>query len=193
MVLEITNKKQGRFVDKERKNKTKPTTHWSGNKKVQQIATHLAEMGLTSDDMAYIFGIARWSIQEAKRRCPEFKEAVLVGKEKLHDILVAQMVLAATGYFYDEVRKKVNPQGKIIEKTITKKHVPANAQLMMFLMCNQWPDGTVRWPDGWKIKSEVMHKKETFSQEPGQLEADKISRLAGGLAKKIEADIKDAQ
>ena len=147
--------------------------HWSKNEKVREMTKNLVSLGLNMTDIASIMGIGRATLFDARNRTPELCAAIEKGRADLHDLLVAQMVLAATGYDYEESRTEREPSGKV-RKTITfQKRMPPNAQLFQFLMSN-------RWPESWKIKKELIRKSAELKATI-ELEGKAIELFAGKL------------
>jgi len=174
-------KKVQRYADRPRKYPIHKTVHWGGVRKVQEITQRLAALGLTVEDIADIFGITRRRLNQVKAATPQMQEAFTRGKENLHDMLVAQMVLAATGYDYEDKNIKKDAKGNVKEISIFKKHQPPNAQLFMFLFTNQFAKGTERWPEGWKIKRVIDDNQNVSININAKIDTAQIRRLAGRL------------
>ena len=153
---------------------------WASAKHTCDTARNLKALGLLDEEIAVIFGFRPGQLARLKKNYPELKEAIAEGKKNLHDRLVAQMVLAAAGYDYDEVKVRKGRDGKILDTTTITKHIPANAPLFMFLMTNQWGDPTERWK-GWKIRKDSLPSSRITIKIDGKTEAEKISKLAGKL------------
>ena len=151
----------------------KVKNHWSQEKKIQNITKNLVGLGLTQEDVASVLGIPSRTLREARKRTPELQAAVDDGKSQLHNLLLAQMVLAATGYDYEETRTEREASGKVKKFITFQKRMPPNAQLYQFLMSN-------RWPDTWKIRKEFIQKR-FEARATIALEAKDIDKLAGKL------------
>jgi len=153
---------------------------WPSDKHTCNTARNLKSLGLLDEEIAAVFGFLPRQLKRLKKNHPKLKEAITEGKKNLHDRLVAQMVIAAAGYDYDEVKVRKDGSGKILDKTTITKHIPANAPLFMFLMTNQWGDSTERWK-GWKIRKDSLPSNRITIKIDGKTEAAKISKLAGKL------------
>ena len=165
----------------EKKNRAKDlSAKWASDKHTCNTAKNLKSLGLLETEIAAIFGILPRQLRRLKQNHPKLREAIVEGKKVLHDRLVAQMVLAAAGYDYNEVKTRKDKKGNLIDTTITTKHIPANAPLFMFLMTNQWGDPTENWR-GWKIRKDAQLTKSLTIKIDGKTEAAKISKLAGKL------------
>ena len=156
---------------------------------MQKIAENLTALGLTQVEIANIFGVTASTIKYAKGKSEDMKEACKKGKEKLHDMLVAQMVLAASGYDYTEKVVHRDANNKVTKKIESVRHIPASPPMMMFLMTNQFPDGTPMFPKGWRIKRELLERKNINLRITGKMEKEKIKEFAGKLAKVVESKV----
>jgi hypothetical protein len=115
------------------------------------------------------------------------KELALV-RDKLENVLTNNMVTQALGYDWEEeiidyVRKKEEEVGTGTgvqwiksKRRIVKKHQQGNATLMMFLMCN-------RYPENWKVSKETITKKEGYDAKPSKRARIQIESLATGISK----------
>lgn len=149
----------------------------------------MAALGLTQTEIGSIFGITRSGIDYAKKQTEEFKKACRQGKEKLHDTLVAQMALAASGYDYTEKVVHRDANNKVTKKIESTRHIPASPPMMQFLMTNLFKDGTPMFPAGWKIKREMLENRNINLRITGKMEKDKIKEFAGKLTKQIESKV----
>lgn len=163
---------------KENTKKVKPK--WASDKHTLSTVKNLKSLGLTNEEMATIFGFKARQLGRLQENHPEFKQALVEGKANLHDRLVAKLVVAATGYDYDETRVKKDSKKKIVETITTTRHQPPSASLLIFLMTNQWGNPTERWK-GWKVQRDTLPSKSLVIKIDGKAESDKICKLAGKL------------
>lgn len=155
--------------------------HWSKIEKIQQIAENLTSTGLTAKDLAGIFGIDQRTLSRAKTMTPELEDSIKEGKGKLHNMLVAQMVLAATGYDYTERCTKTDAEGRIKQRTIYDKRMPPNAQLFQFLMVNAFAQGGDSFPEGWRIRRVIDVNQNKRLKLDVSFDSKQIARFAGRL------------
>jgi len=165
-------------IAKEKAKKVK--AKWASDKHTLSTVKNLKSLGVTNEEMSAIFGFKSRQLRRLQENHPEFRQALVEGKANLHDRLVAKLVVAATGYDYDEVRIKKDSKKKIVETITTTRHQPASASLLIFLMTNQWGDTTERWK-GWKVQRDTLPSKSLTIKIDGKAESDKICKLAGKL------------
>lgn len=170
-------------ADKPRKFTARQSAHWGEDDRVCEIARRLRSLGLTQEDIAQVFGIGRRTLYDVRKAHPKFEEALKRGKVKLHDkFLLPHLVLAATGYDYEESCVKYDKNGKQSSKHVYTKHQPPNAQLFMCLLMNQFPKGTEMWPEGWKVRQiGGQDSRNLIVKIDAKADIEQIGRLAGKL------------
>jgi hypothetical protein len=124
------------------------------------------------------------------------KEDYAEAKNNLHDGLVGRLIVAATGSEAVETRKQYKivkkPNGftasgkqkyarsrELVSEHVTTKEIPPSPQLLMYLLANQFADGSEKWL-GWKARKEV-ESTHTQLKLNAEFDADTIRRLAGSL------------
>ena len=145
-----------------------------------EAVKHLCSLGLTEAEVGEVTGTTYKSFRTTKKNDPKVQQAIDEGREKLHKMLFAQMVMAATGYEYteeeyvskwDEELKRWRPASK---KKHKKRQKP-DGYLFTFLMTN-------RWPQHWKLSQELINKREqTYDKEPGEHDRKKVESQARKL------------
>lgn len=166
----------------------------SFNYKYIEMAAKLRAAGFTLEDIGYAFGMSKSTITAWAKKHPQFKRALEEGKNIAKSHLVAKALKAACGYEYTEVNEKYDGDGKLMGKSIFKKHQPPNPKLVMWLLCNFSPD---EWKSEHKIqiaRDETIHVK-----LDGRMASKQIEALAGRLLdeptrrKIIEAEVTDSE
>jgi hypothetical protein len=107
------------------------------------------ELGLTDKEIAQFFSISERTLNEYKKKYPEFLQSLKRGKE-ISDTKVARaLFLRATGYSHPEVNI-TNYKGKIIKTAIIKHYAP-DVTAQIFWLKN-------RLPAQWRDKIEALPK-----------------------------------
>lgn len=113
---------------------------------------HRACAILGADDvhLAKFLGVSRATLSSWKNQHPEFKVALVGGKEQFDTQTVEQALLKrALGYEvpYEKLTKE---EGKPDRTETGAKHIPGDTTAMIFWLCN-------RQPDRWRQRNEVNH------------------------------------
>jgi len=108
----------------------------------------LAGMGLTEEQIASVIDVHRDTLNEYKKKYPEFSDTIKKGKEKADLQIVKSLYQRAMGYEHPELYV-TQYKGEIITKEIIK-HYPPDTGAACFWLKN-------RQPDKWKDKQEVEH------------------------------------
>lgn len=97
----------------------------------------LAEQGLTDKQISYVLNIAESTLNEYKKKYPDFSESLKNGKEYADNIVEKSLFERAKGYKHEDVHIS-NYQGKI---TITPiiKHYPPDTTSCIFWLKNRKP------------------------------------------------------
>lgn len=116
-----------------------------------------ARDGLTDKDMANNIGIGESTFFDWKHKHPEFLEVLKKNKEVADIIVENALYKRAIGYDYEEVKTITSADGVVMQKTITKKHIPADITAQIFWLKN-------RRPNIWRDKLDVESDEETKEQ-----------------------------
>ncbi len=180
------------WKDKDRKHIVRSDAKY--NTKTASIVIRLLAAGFTYADAGYAIGVRETTIQSWVQRYPVFKKQIEKVKDVVKAITVAQLLRAAWGYDYDEVKEEfvtvesgegteVTPEELKTKKvTVTHKHLPPNGDLIKFLLLNRDKEN---WRD---VKSIDVKATNMTPQLAGQAEAAAIDEIAGSLGcKQIES------
>jgi len=102
----------------------------------------LARDGLTDVQIAGKLKIAKSTLNEWKKRHPEFNEYLRIGKKEPDDLVERCLFQRATGYNYPEDKIMQYEGRPVVVPTI--KHVPPDITAMIFWLKNRRPE---RWRD----------------------------------------------
>ena len=94
-------------------------------------------LGARNEDLATLFGVKRQTIDNWIKTYPEFKEAILKGRDEADAIVVQRLYARAKGYSHPEEKVFCN-QGEIITHTTTK-HYPPDPTSIIFWLKNRQP------------------------------------------------------
>lgn len=92
-----------------------------------------ANTGMTEREIAEFIGINYSTLQVWKSDIPEFREALLAGKEGPNRRVVAALYQSAIGYTVEIRKGQVNKQGELVEWTETVFVKPEVAAQIFFL------------------------------------------------------------
>jgi hypothetical protein len=100
--------------------------------------------GFTQKQLARVFGIATITLKKWLVSYPEFKEAVIRGRNIFDSNVVEKELLkAALGYEYEEkqVKNGFDKNGnQITDTTIFTRYEPPNLRAISFFLCNRTPE-----------------------------------------------------
>ena len=156
-----------------------------------KIAEKLGAAGCSSDDIGYVLGVSKASIEKWKQRYPQFAQACKNAKEMAIQQLVAKGIRGAVGYDYEDVdetyRTIETDEGtmeRLVERKVHKKHQSPNSSLIIFFLTN-----LARGEYQSAKKIEVTERRASIDLT-GRLESDDIMRLAGALLKTKQIESK---
>ncbi len=144
----------------------------------------LLSYGLSQQTIQDVFGCSRSGIDSYTIYEKQGEEAYQRGMAKLQAMLCSQIVIRSMGYEYQEEKiiytKAIDSETRKqkwveMRKEVYKKHQPSNAELMVFLMTN-------RFPDKWKVSKELLTGKvEGYDDNPSQRNRKIIESQAAGI------------
>ena len=104
----------------------------------------LARDGKTDKEIAAALGIRESTLNEWKKKYPEFSESLKNNKEVVDNKVVDALVKRALGYEYDKTEIEVHTEGKkeFKKKKVTTMHVPPDPIAIIFFITNRQND---RW------------------------------------------------
>jgi len=121
-------------------------------------AYQLALLGLTNDEMASVFGVARATFYNWQKEIPEFLDAIKSGKAPADGEVVASLRQRALGYSHAEMKVFLH-EGKIVEHVVTKHYPPDTAAMCFWLKNRQrrnWLESFDMTSAGEKIVPQVV-------------------------------------
>ena len=144
--------------------------------KYVEMAARLKACGFSHADVGYAFGVSQSTITTWSNKYEQFYKALNDGKSIAISRLVAKAFRAAAGYEYEEENNKYDKKGDLVSRSVFKKQMPANAKLVMWLLCNLSPDD-------WKSEHKItVAKDETIIVKlDGKIASRQIEALAGKL------------
>lgn len=118
-------------------------------------AYKLSLLGLVDTELAQFFDVSERTINNWKKKHPEFDSALKRGKAVADSNVATKLYTRAIGYEYDEVTIEQIPSrgdspSRMKRKTTTK-HIPASETAMIFWLKN-------RRPDLWRDRREITGK-----------------------------------
>jgi len=120
-----------------------------------KIVELLTRIGKTDKEVSKEIGISEVTLNDWKKKHPEFLKSLKKGKKYPDDKVVASLFQRATGYSHPEDKIFCNAQGKVtIVKTI--KHYPPDTGAICFWLKN-------RRPKEWKERQELEVKGEVVN------------------------------
>ena len=105
-------------------------------------ARHVCQLGATSYELGKALGVCVQTIDNWRRKYPEFCEAVRVGKEEADERVKASLYHRAVGYTFQS-EKVFQYQGGIVRAEVTE-HVPPDVTAGIFWLKNRMPE---QWRD----------------------------------------------
>lgn len=112
-----------------------------------------SEMGATDLKLAKLFGVTRPTISQWKQDHPEFKKAIVEGKDIFNSATAETCLLKrVTGYDFKETTLEPDIEGKLSVSKIVKKHIPSDPTSTIFFLKNRNPE---RWRDTKNIDAKI--------------------------------------
>lgn len=176
MVMEVIDQKDLQKLQKQITRRAYAGEHktaagylkWN-NPLIAKICERLAMKGLKDYEIADLLDIRQSSFSIVKNKYPDIGEAVIEGRSKATQKIVAALYKRATGYdYYEETLDKDGNVRKL------KKHMPSNPVCQLFWLTN-------RDPENWKHRAELTdsNRQNGIGRSSETPETDKIKRLYG--------------
>ncbi len=118
-----------------------------------------ARDGLTDKQIATNLGVAESTLNEYKKKYPEFSESLKKGKEVVDYEVENALLKRALGYKYDEVTIEEFEDGSVKTKTVTKEVIP-DTTAQIFWLKNRKPD---KWRDKQSIEADISNNTNPFT------------------------------
>ena len=113
---------------------------WTSGKGLERIC-QWAQLGLTDEEIASNIGVTVATYRKWQKKFPDFAEAVRNATSSPELELEKSMFDLATGKSYvEEIKSVIDPNtGKILRIEKTKRQLPPNPALQMFLAKSRMP------------------------------------------------------
>jgi len=118
-----------------------------------------AKSGLSNVDIAKNLGINTDTLYEYKKKYPDFADTLRKGQEITDFRVENALYKRAIGYSYEEIKKRHDKDGNVIETTITTKHVFPDVTACMFWLKNRKPS---EWREKQEVKQDVNFHDDGF-------------------------------
>ena len=128
-----------------------------------------ARDGLTDKQIATNLGVAESTLNEYKKKYPEFSESLKKGKEVVDYEVENALLKRALGYKYNEVTIEEADDGSIRRKTVTKEVIP-DTTAQIFWLKNRKPN---KWRDKQSIEADINNSNNPFTD----LTTDELRKL----------------
>ncbi len=103
------------------------------HKSLLPATRNAANTGMTERELAEFLGISYQTLLNWKSDIPEFREAIVAGKEGPNQRVVAALYQSAIGYTVEIKKGQVNKQGELVEWTETQFIKPEVTAQIFFL------------------------------------------------------------
>lgn len=110
----------------------------------------LTLLGLTDEEIADVFEVARSTLSLWKHKYPEFSDALRRGKEEADAEVAASLYHRARGYSHPETHVAVF-QGQVIQTELVKHYPPDTGAALLWLKNRQ----SKNWKDKVEVKQDV--------------------------------------
>lgn len=118
-----------------------------------------AKSGLSNVDIAKNLGINTDTLYEYKKKYPDFADTLKRGQEITDFRVENSLYKRAVGYTYEEIKKRHDKDGNLIETTVTTKHVFPDVTACMFWLKNRKPSA---WREKQEVKQDVSFHDDGF-------------------------------
>lgn len=126
---------------------------------------------MTEGQIAAKLGVSKSSFENYKNAYPELRECLKHGKEVLIEELRSTLKKKALGYFYNEVKEKVEPdkygEMVVVEMTVTRKHVIPDLGSIHLLLKNL--DET--WHNDDEVTLSIKREQMELAKQKAETEA----------------------
>ena len=116
------------------------------NKIDMDEVVRIAEIGLTDNQIAKALGITKQTLNNYKKKYPEFFDSLKKGKKIADDKVVVSLYRRALGYSHPDIHVSTF-QGQVTVTPIMKHYPPDVAAITLWLKN--------RLPDEWRDKKEI--------------------------------------
>jgi len=143
------------------------------NSTIPERAKKMAKAGARDEDLAKAFGIAPSTLNEWKKKYPEFSETLKGSKEVVDKKVVCSLLKNALGYTVSETKRFFRPlfdgkgdpvigsDGKqvkaLVREEITEKEIAPSTTAQIFWLKNRQPD---KWRDAYRLQDAEYLKGE---------------------------------
>lgn len=103
------------------------------------FAKHLAKLGATDQEAADAFQVHVATLQRWKLEHPDFRDALIVGKEEADARVEKSLYSRALGYSHEAVKISINSDGDVTEAPFTERY-PPDTTAAIFWLKNRRPD-----------------------------------------------------
>lgn len=138
------------------------------------IARTLASLGATDLEISQAFEVSLRTIHRWKLDHPEFREALVQGKEVIDAKVEESLLKRALGYTFDS--EKIMVVDKELQRVETVEHVPPDTKAAMWWLQN-------RRPGLWRDTKHIKHDVEADSELGGWLK-----EISGRAMKPVDQD-----
>jgi DNA-binding XRE family transcriptional regulator len=115
---------------------------------IPKRAYRLCLLGLTNEELAVAFGVARQTINKWSKDHVQFAKALKYGRAEADSKVAQRLYQKATGYKKKEILVFVDKQGSVIEHEYEKEYTP-DTTAAIFWLKNRQKD---KWADVWKME-----------------------------------------
>lgn len=118
-----------------------------------QMAKQHARDGKIDEEIAKALGIAKSTLNEWKKKYPEFSDSLKTGKEYADSLVEDSLFKRANGFEYEETEIIADKKGDITKPVRIKKikkHALPDVTAQIFWLKN-------RQPEKWRDKKEIEH------------------------------------
>ena len=128
-----------------------------------EVAAGMCRMGATDKDLAKAFGVSESTLNDWKKKFPEFSESLKEGKDHADAMVENALFKRATGYDYEEVEEVAgkSPKGQTVRRKKIVRKVAPDVTAIIFWLKNrkraEWRDvrsNEITGQDGAPLKTE---------------------------------------
>ena len=124
-------------------------------------------LGATDKDLAGFFDVNVDTINEWKKKHPEFSDSLKSGKAEADAVIASKLFHKAKGYEHEDTQFATF-QGQITDRETYIKHYPPDATAAIFWLKNRQPE---KWRDQTHVDNKIDAKVENHNYDESQMQA----------------------
>lgn len=131
-------------------------------------AYKLALLGMIDDELAVFFNVSQRTINNWKKKYPDFDSALKRGKAVADSNVATKLYARSVGYEFEEKTIETDVNSKAVRHRTVVKHIPPDTTAQIFWLKN-------RRPELWRDRRELTGKDGADLIKPAEIDVTQYS------------------